>query len=300
MGKRHIMITFVAAVVILLSACSAFGQSTDEAGMDRQIYTQISQDKAKEMMEKDDGHIIVDVRRPGEVVTGAEDTGTSEDNGIWTAEDVPVQVRYDRMWEYSDFAKSSDQKMIADITDAIRALKVGEESMMVTDDYTDILTFTFEDGTTQRFEFEDQCWVTEDQKRYQVEGMPALRGLLNDLMDEKEQTMILKIGETQVPVTWEENASVSALMDLAGENPLTIQMSMYGGFEQVGPIGQGIVRDDVQTTTEPGDIVLYSGDQIVIFYGSNSWAYTRLGHVELSREELEDLLGNGDVVLTIQ
>ena len=155
MGKRHIMITFVAAVVILLSACSAFGQSTDEAGMDRQIYTQISQDKAKEMMEKDDGHIIVDVRRPDEVVTGAEDTGTSEDNGIWTAEDAPVQVRYDRMWEYSDFAKSSDQKMIADITDAIRALKVGEESMMVTDDYTDILTFTFEDGSKAHYVYID-------------------------------------------------------------------------------------------------------------------------------------------------
>ena len=45
---------------------------------------------------------------------------------------------------------------------------------------------------------------------------------------------------------------------------------------------------------------MYSGDQIVIFYGSNSWAYTRLGHVNLSQEEMADLLGNGDVVLTLQ
>ena len=77
-------------------------------------------------------------------------------------------------------------------------------------------------------------------------------------------------------------------------------MSMYGGFEQVGPIGQEIVSDDVQTTTEAGDIVLYSGDQIVIFYGSNSWAYTRLGHADLPRKEMEDLLGNDDVILMIQ
>ena len=76
-------------------------------------------------------------------------------------------------------------------------------------------------------------------------------------------------------------------------------MSMYGGFEQVGPIDQTIVSNDHQMTTEAGDIVLYSGNQIVVFYGSNAWAYTRLGHVDLSQTELEELLGNSDVVLTI-
>ena len=113
----------------------------------------------------------------------------------------------------------------------------------------------------------------------------------------KEDTMKLMIGETEVPVTWEANASVEALASL---RPLTIPMSMYGGFEQVGPIGQSIVSDDEQTATEPGDIVLYSGDQIVLFYGSNSWAYTRLGHVDLPQEEMEELLGNGDVEITIE
>ncbi|MBQ9032499.1 MAG: hypothetical protein IJ106_13765 [Parasporobacterium sp.] len=119
-------------------------------------------------------------------------------------------------------------------------------------------------------------------------------------MDEEKQMMKLIIGETEVPVVWEENESVDALKALAEEKPLTIQMSMYGGFEQVGPIGQSIARDDKQTTTEAGDIVLYSGNQIVVFYGSNSWAYTRLGHVELSQKEMEDLLGSGDVRLTLR
>ncbi len=109
--------------------------------------------------------------------------------------------------------------------------------------------------------------------------------------------MRLWIGETEVPVTWEENASVEALRTLC---PVTIQMSMYGGFEQVGPLGQSIVRDDVQTDTSYGDIVLYSGSQIVIFYGSNSWAYTRLGHVELSQQEMSELLGKGDVSITLE
>ena len=112
--------------------------------------------------------------------------------------------------------------------------------------------------------------------------------------------MKLKIGDAEVPVTWVENESVDALAALAAEGPLTIQLSMYGGFEQVGPIGQSIISDDQQTTTQAGDVVLYSGDQIVVFYGSNSWAYTRLGHVDLSQKEMEDLLGNGDVMLTLQ
>ena len=112
--------------------------------------------------------------------------------------------------------------------------------------------------------------------------------------------MRLMIGETEVPVTWEENTSVEALRELAAEDPLVIPMSMYGGFEQVGPIGQSIVRDDRQTTTDCGDIVLYSGDQIVVFYGSNSWSYTRLGHIDLSGEEMTELLSGGDVVLTIR
>ncbi|MBQ4467617.1 MAG: hypothetical protein II918_05310 [Firmicutes bacterium] len=114
---------------------------------------------------------------------------------------------------------------------------------------------------------------------------------------EKENTMQLFIGETEVPVTWEDNASVEELKTL---RPISIQMSMYGGFEQVGPIGQSIVRDDRQTSTSFGDIVLYSGNQIVIFYGSNSWSYTRLGHIELSQKEMEGLLSNGDVTITIK
>ena len=82
--------------------------------------------------------------------------------------------------------------------------------------------------------------------------------------------------------------------------PLVIQMSMYGGFEQVGPIGQRLPSDDVQTTTAAGDIVLYSSSQIVVFYGSNSWAYTRLGHItDQDASAMATLLGNGDVTITI-
>ena len=115
-----------------------------------------------------------------------------------------------------------------------------------------------------------------------------------------DNTMIMKIGDTKVNVEWEDNQAVEALRDMAKDGDITIQMSMYGGFEQVGSIGQSLPRDDKQTTTSSGDIVLYSGNQMVVFYGSNSWSYTRLGHISDKDEaEMADLLSNGDVTITI-
>ena len=116
----------------------------------------------------------------------------------------------------------------------------------------------------------------------------------------EDQGMIrMTIGGTPVEVAWEDNESVNALKELAA-NGLSIQMSMYGGFEQVGSIGQRLPSHDVQTTTSSGDIVLYSGSQMVVFYGSNSWAYTRLGRItDKTPEEMRELLGNGDVTITL-
>ena len=117
---------------------------------------------------------------------------------------------------------------------------------------------------------------------------------------EEEPAMLLTINGTQIPVDWEGNESVEALKDLAAEAPLTIQMSPYGGFEQVGPIGTSLPRNDEQTVTEPGDLVLYSGNQIVVFYGSNAWAYTRLGRIrDMDQAALTELLGADAVSLGI-
>ncbi|MFQ9985070.1 MAG: cyclophilin-like fold protein, partial [Lachnospiraceae bacterium] len=80
------------------------------------------------------------------------------------------------------------------------------------------------------------------------------------------KTLIMKIDGKKVTVDWEENESVAALTELVKDKPLTVQTSMYGGFEQVGSIGTSLPRNDAQTTTQAGDIVLYSGNQIVVFY----------------------------------
>ena len=113
----------------------------------------------------------------------------------------------------------------------------------------------------------------------------------------KDDTMKLIIDEKEIEVTWEDNPSIEAIKSIA---PLSINMHQYGGFEQVGPIGQSIVSNDKKITTEPGDIVLYASNQIVIFFGSNTWDYTKLGHINLSNSELYSLLNKENISLIIK
>ena len=120
-------------------------------------------------------------------------------------------------------------------------------------------------------------------------------------LEAEEMSILMKIDDEAVTIAWEDNESVRALAELLREQPMSIQMSMYGGFEQVGSFGNSLPRDDEQTTTQAGDIVLYSGNQMVVFYGSNSWAYTRLGKItDKSAEELKEMLGNGNVTITLE
>ena len=112
----------------------------------------------------------------------------------------------------------------------------------------------------------------------------------------EEEKMKLEIDKNVLDVSWNNNASVTALNEI---KPLTINMRLYGGFEQVGSIGQSIVSDDKEITTKPGDIVLYSNNQIVVFFGTNTWSYTKLGHINLSDSELNTLLNKSNVTLKI-
>lgn len=120
----------------------------------------------------------------------------------------------------------------------------------------------------------------------------------NSAMEENTvEKMTLQIGNNTFMVTLENNDTVDALMDMMREAPIVIQMSDYSGFEKVGSLGTSLPTSNKQTTTQSGDIVLYNGNQIVIFYGSNSWSYTRLGRID-DLSGWEDALGSGDVTVT--
>lgn len=246
--KRWIMVPL--AALLLLSGCGSRGQVMDRPGMVNS-YQQISQDEAKEMMLRDDGHIVVDVRRqdeydaghiPGAILIPNEDIDTTppkelpdlnqiiliycrsgnrskqasqklfdmgytnvyEFGGIntwtgeivteeptnqelWSAAEMPVSIRYDRMWEYSDYSEITDPEEIEEIVAAVRALKVKGPTDVCVDDYTDILTCTFADGTITCLEFEDQNWVTEANERIEVEGLARLRSLLDDILEKQAE-----------------------------------------------------------------------------------------------------------------
>ena len=248
-------------LILILTGCASRGGGSNAApdngsGQENAVpaasYTHISQDQAKEMMARDDGHIILDVRRqdeydgghiPGAVLLPNESIGTER----------PAQL--------------------PDLQQVILVYcRTGRRSRDASQKLADM-------GYVNVYEFGGiNSWTGPVEK-------PG------------EGEMKLTIGGTQVPVTWEDNASVAALKEML---PLTVKMSMYGGFEQVGSIGKSLPRSDVQTKTGPGDIVLYSGNSIVIFYGSNSWSYTRLGHVDLDAARMTELLSNEDVTITIE
>lgn len=108
----------------------------------------------------------------------------------------------------------------------------------------------------------------------------------------------IQIGDKTMYAELENNDTTTELVELLEADELVMSASNYGGFEKVCSIGQSITRDDGQITTTPGDIMLYSGNQIVIFYDSNSWAYTPVGHIDASADELEEFLsGDEDEVI---
>lgn len=130
---------------------------------------------------------------------------------------------------------------------------------------------------------------------------PAENGI-SDLGDGKQTSMTqtafyITVGETAFSATFADNPGAQALQELLAQEDITIEMHDYAGFEKVGALGESLPASDSQITTQAGDIVLYQADQIVIFYGSNSWSYTRLGRID-DLTGWTQALGSGDVSVT--
>ena len=119
--------------------------------------------------------------------------------------------------------------------------------------------------------------------------------------DAEADKMYLQINDTVWTASLEDNPSVSAWRELLAKGPLTVDMSDYGGFEKVGGIGTTLPQTNRQITAKPGDIILYQGNSVTIYYGENTWNFTRLGHIDgVSEAELREALkaGGGNVSVT--
>ena len=122
-------------------------------------------------------------------------------------------------------------------------------------------------------------------------------------------------GSHTLAATLADNSSAMAFYELLEKGPVTIKMTDYGNFEKVGPLGTKLPRNDTQITTQAGDIILYQGNQITIYYDTNSWNFTRLGKVvstlrqssgtassttTITQAELKKILGKGDVTAVFE
>ena len=121
-----------------------------------------------------------------------------------------------------------------------------------------------------------------------------------DVQEANSMQIKLTVADTEWTVTLAENASAAALLKLLESGPLTVAMRDYAGMEKVGPIGRDLPRSDEQITTGPGDLILYQGNALVIYYAPNAWNFSRLGKIDdVAQEELVSVLGSGDVEVTL-
>lgn len=110
----------------------------------------------------------------------------------------------------------------------------------------------------------------------------------------------IEIGQAVLLAELADTDAARALAEKLTEGGITIAVSNFGGWEKVGDLPWSLPAADEQLTAQPGDVMLYTGRCIVLFYGENSWAYTRLGRiVSHDAEALRQALGGGESELTL-
>ena len=224
----------------------------------KNTYTRISQETAKQMLAEDDGHILVDVRRPDEFAAGHIPGAICVPNESIGEE--PPALLPDR--------------------DAILLLycRSGNRSRQAAQKLVDL-------GYTNVYEFGGILDWTDE--------------IVTDAAEpQAEKTILIDIGGTTLTVVCADNSSADALWEKLEAEPLELTLHDYGSFEKVGPLPWKLPTNDERITTVPGDLILYQGDQITIYYDENTWNFTRLGHIaDLEQTDLKALLGEGSVTV---
>ena len=259
MKKRYAIIP-VFLMMLLLSGCGmTSGQIMDGDGMVNS-YSQISQEAAKEMMKANDGHVIVDVRRQDEY----------DEGHIPGAICIP-----------DESIGSTQPAELPDLNQVILVYcRSGRRSKEASQKLFDM-------GYTNVYEFGGIIdWTGEVVKESEQFNMDpiAIPGL--------------RIGDKYYSIEFQSNSSAEALFEKIKKEPLTLQMHDYGSFEKVGDLPWELPTNDENITTKPGDIILYQGNKLTIYYDENTWNFTKIGRIpEVDAKELREVLGTGDVTV---
>ena len=248
------------AALLLLTGCG-LGEKAPEAAGDG--YRQISQEEALEMMALDDGHVVVDVRTEAEY----------EEAHIPGAINVPNE--------------SIDGTLPEALPDPEQILLVYCRSGRRSKEAAGKLAAL---GYTNVFEFGGILdWTGETVPGSEPEGGWTMESMA---------TLVVEIGDKSYVVHTEDNSSAEALLEKLESEPLELEMRDYGGFEKVGELPWTLPTNDEQITTAPGDVILYQGRELTIYYGENTWSLTRLGCILVDDpDELREALGEDGVTV---
>ena len=143
--------------------------------------------------------------------------------------------------------------------------------------------------------------LSEPSETARLESQPESMEQESEIgLEERASVKIqITVGDEALFATPEDNSSAEAFLALLQEQPITVQMSDYAGMEKVGPLGTNLPKNDTQISVGAGDVILYQGNQITIYYGTNSWNFTKLAVIEgATKESLLGVLGSGDVEVT--
>ncbi len=246
------------AAVILLTGCSIGGTGNSAS------YHQITQEEAKEMMTKDDGHIIVDVRRQDEY----------DEGHIPGAVLIPNESIADKQPEE---LPDLDQIILVYCRSGRRSKEAAQK--LADMGYTNVYEF----GGI--IDWTGETVMSETETTQAVSATPVL---------------VIKANGKVFYANLEDNSSAKAFIEKLSPQEMTLDLHDYGSFEKVGDLPWELPRNDEQITTEPGDIILYQGNQLTIYYDENTWSFTRLAKIgNTSKEELLSAFGEGDVSVTM-
>lgn len=372
--KRIIML--IVAALVFFTGCSGKGQVMDGPGMVNS-YRHISQDEAARMMEQEDDHVIVDVRRQDEYDAGhipgailipnesidAEPPAELPDknqiiliycrsgNRSKQAAEKLFRMGYTNIYEFggintwtgeivtgsTDMAETTAPEGGKTVRIAYDSFEGGGPEYTVTIDDPSIIAYAEEiqrsssgedgeyiDGASYDviFEFiglkQGKTKVTISARSPIADNFDAVYSAsvdqdLNvkmDLVDsadieaaeydliEPTAVLVMEVNGKQFYPTPADNTSAEAFLEKLNSDSIKLELHDYGSFEKVGPLPWELPRNDEQITTVPGDIILYQGNQLTVYYDENTWNFTRLAHIDgVTTEELLEVLGDGDVTV---
>ena len=255
--KLAVLLLSTIILLSVIAGCTdAFEYSPDTAS-----YTSFSMEEGSKMMEENDGNLLIDVRTIEEFNEGH----------IPDAINIPLD-------------------------------SIGSDVSELLPDKTQILLIYCRSGNRSR-QAAEKLSALGYSNIYEIGGIIDWKGdiVIEDLFQyehsEIDCNLTIEVGDYQMQAYFVNNAAVKELIKkLTEEKEITVEFSDYGSFEKVGTLPWSLPTEDERISTVPGDIVLYEGNKLVIFYGENSWSYTRIAHLNgMTREEILAVAGKGDV-----